>query len=134
MKTNMTNETEQQVELTYGELTMIKLAELLGETAPRNAMPVSADFWDWRKENKSRASVLNKAGLALNKTEDTYGRSVWTADLTAVNADSLDEARDNNIKWKRTEKEIAERARIYLRQCDRMKYAPGGQFGGPVPA
>lgn len=127
----MNAENPTEVQLTYGELTMIELEKLLGDFygPQRNAMPVGSDFWEWRKENKSRASVLNKAGLVLNKTEDKYGHSVWTADLTNVSADSLDEARDANIQWKRTEKELKERARLYLRQCDQMKYLPGGQFG-----
>jgi len=123
-----------EIELSYGELTMIKLEELLGDVygPNRQALSVDSDFWDWRKENKSRAGVLNKAGLVLNKTEDQYGHSRWTADMSAVTADTLDEARDARIAWNRTEKELKERARLYLRQCDRMKYLPGGQFGGPA--
>ena len=124
------------VELSYGELTMIRLQEFFGcvenaRTEWKN-LPVPSEFWDWRKENKSRPIVLNKAGLVLNKGEDAYGHTVWTCDLTAVTADTLDEARDARVQWNRTEKEIAERARLYMRQCDRAKYLPGGQFGGPV--
>ena len=52
--------------------------------------------------------------------------------MSKVTADTLDEARDSAIAWKRTEKELTERARIYMRQCDRAKYLPGGQFGGPA--
>lgn len=124
MKTNHPNpmsdkHTSDAVELTYGELTMLKLEKLLGDfyCPQRKAMPVGCDFWDWRKENKARANVLNKAGLVLNYTEDQYGRKNWTADLTAVTADSLDEARDGHIAWKRTEAELKERARLYMRQC-----------------
>jgi hypothetical protein len=122
----------EDIQLTYGELTMIKLEELLGDIYGDNraALPVGSDFWDWRKENKARAEVLNKAGLVLNKTEDKYGRNVWTADTSKVTADTLDEARDNRIAWKRTEKELKDRANRYMRQCERAKYQHGGQFGG----
>lgn len=115
--------------MSYGELTMIKLEEFFGcaekPYAERKSLPVPAEFWDWRKENKNRPTVLNKAGLVLDRSENQYGRAVWTADLSAVTADTLDEARDERIKWNRTEKELKERARLYLRQCDRMKYHPG---------
>lgn len=124
------------IELSYGELTMIKLEGFFQccETpyAERKNLSVPTEFWAWRKENKSRQTVLNKAGLALNRNEDKYGHAVWTADLTNISADTLDEARDANVRWKRTEKEIKERARLYMRQCERMKYLPGGQFGGPA--
>ena len=67
------NDVVEEIQLSYGELTMIKLEELLGDVYgnERAALPVGADFWDWRKENKTRAVVLNKAGLVLNKTEDS---------------------------------------------------------------
>lgn len=122
-----------EIKLSYGELTMIKLEELLGDVygEKRTELPVGGDFWEWRKENKSRAAVLNKAGLILNKGENEYGHTRWFADMSKVNADTLDEARSNAIAWKRTEKELKERARLYMRQCDRAKYLPGGQFGGP---
>lgn len=111
-----------EVELSYGEKTLLKLREffpLHGE----NKVP--SDFWEWRKENKLRANVLNKAGLELDKLETGF-----VANMSKVCADSLDNAREGVNSWKRAEKEIAERAHIYLRQCDAMKYAPGGQFGG----
>lgn len=117
------------VELTYGELTMIKLEELLGNFygPQRDAMPVTAEFWEWRKENRNRAVILNKAGIVLTKTENQYGHIVWTVDLTKVSADSLDEARDERVKWNRTEKELQERARVYMRQCEAVRRARFGQ-------
>jgi hypothetical protein len=127
MNTEIEQETE--IQLSYGELTMLKLEELLGEiySANRNSLPVGSYFWDWRKENKARAGVLNKAGLVLNKTE-----AGWRADMSAVTADTLDKARDDRIQWKRTEVELKERANRYMRQNDHARYLPGGQFGGPV--
>lgn len=124
---NSTN-TVEEIQLSYGELTMIKLEELLGNIygVNRNALPITCDFWDWRKENKARREVLNKAGLVLNKIGEN-----WLADMSAVTADTLDEARDSRIQWKRTEAELRARSIRYLRQCDAAKYAPGGQFGGP---
>src|SRR5690242_14404173 len=86
---NSENENE-PICLTYGELVMIKLEELLGDFygPQRSSMPVTQDFWEWRKENKDRPKVLNKAGLVLNKGEDQYGHAVWTADLTNLSADT----------------------------------------------
>lgn len=130
MTTNTTETAvEQEIKLTYGERTMLTLEEFFncGNTpyAARTGLPIPSEFWEWRKENKLRAGVLNKAGVSLCKTD-----AGWVADLSAVSADTLDEARDNGIKWQRTEKELNDRANLYLRQCDRIKYQPGGQFGG----
>lgn len=128
---SLANTDENALQMSYGELTMLKLEEFFGcseiANAQRSNLRVPGDFWDWRKENKTRAGVLNKAGLSLDKTEKG-----WVADLSAVTADTLDEARDARIAWNRTEKELKERARLYMRQCDRLKYLPGGQFGRPV--
>ncbi|HEV2350814.1 MAG TPA: hypothetical protein VG028_13315 [Terriglobia bacterium] len=126
------NESTNEVEdFTYGELTMVKLEEFFGcadkPYAERKDLPVPTKFWDWRNENKSRSRVLRQAGVSLYKAEGG-----WQVDLTTVSADTLDNALDASRQWKRTEKELKERARIYLRQCDRMKRQPGGQFGGPA--
>lgn len=131
MTNETTTEAEATIELSYGERTMLKLEGFFGcfemPQAERKNLPVPAEFWEWRKENKLRAGVLNKAGVVLDKLE--IG---WVATLSEVTADTLDEARDARNAWIRTEKELKERARIYMRQCERAKYLPGGQFGGPA--
>ena len=112
------------IELSYGELTILKLREFFGDDFSKKDIRIPSDFWEWRRENKARPEVLNKAGLVLDKT--SVG---WVADLTQVTADSLDNARQNRIEWKRTEAELKDRANRYMRQCERAKYQHGGQFG-----
>jgi len=119
-----------ELELTYGEQTMILLEEFFGcaemPYADRKNLAVPTAFWDWRKEAAKRAEVLNKAGLELVREvtdsfkigKKTVERTSWTANLDKVTADTLDEAVDRVRAWNRTEKELKERARIYLRQCD----------------
>lgn len=115
--------------MTWGELTMIKLEEMFRcdalPYAERKDLPVPVEFWVWREEKKHRSLILNKAGLVLNRMQ--FG---WTADLSAVTPDTLDESREGVVERKRTEAEFRDRARLYLRHCERSKYAPGGQFGG----
>src|SRR5688572_4497644 len=111
------SETE-PIKLTYGERTFMRLEELLdcqselveNQTKNRARLPVPTEFWDWRKENKDRARVLSQAGLLLWREDDQYGRGQWFADLTKVDPDTLDEARDGNIERRRSEKEWKERA------------------------
>lgn len=134
---SLANENEPKIELTYGELTMIKLEELLGCAGDedRSALPVGADFWEWRKENAKRGEVLNKAGLVLNREvtgtfkigKKTVEQTRWTANMTKVTADTLDEAIDGVRAWTRTEKELKERARVYMRQCEAVRQSEFGR-------
>lgn len=134
----MENEvTSEQIELTYGELTMIKLEKLLGCTndEDRSALVVGADFWEWRKESAKRAEVLNKAGLELLREvigtfkigKKTIERTRWTANMTKVSADSLDEVVDDVQAWARTEKELKDLANIHMRKCETVRHAEFGQ-------
>lgn len=100
-------------EPTYGQTTLAKLNEMLVGTDKANLTP-TADFWAWRKENEARARVLNEAGLQLSKTD-----AGWTADMTKVTVESLDEARANAVQRARDSKDFAARSNAYMRSCDR---------------
>ena len=106
-----TNEVQDIASLmSYGELTMIKLEEFFGcadkPYAERKDLPVPSELWDWRKENKSRSSVLNQAGVWLYKAE-----SGWQADLTTVTAGTHDNRGQGHRTWQLTGRELEARAR-----------------------
>lgn len=99
----------------YGETTLAKLNELLVGRDRAN-LSCTAEFWEWRKENENRARVLNAAGLELSK--DKNG---WTADMTKVTVESLDEAVAEYRRRAESQSEFAARSNAYLRSCDRAR-------------